>query len=72
MLTRIHVNQHVIKRNRQLGENAHPITVKVGKANRYAHRVEVLGPSLLIYRPEKPLPCGARLWIETRAEVLTS
>jgi len=31
--------------------------------------VKVLGPAEVIYSPDKPLHCGARLWIETRAEL---
>ena len=46
------------------------ITVKTSKSNDYAHQVEVLGPSKVIYRPDKPLSCGAKVWIETTAEVI--
>jgi hypothetical protein len=27
--------------------------------------VEILGSSKLVYRPDKPLSCGAKVWIET-------
>lgn len=65
----IHVNQHVIKRNRLTGENEPPLTVKIkGKAH-YAQEVIINGPSLVIHRPHNPLSCGARVWIETYAEV---
>ena len=60
MLTRIHVNQHIIKRNRKTGRNDPVLTIKTSKSNTYAHEVEILGPSSVIYRPDKPLPCGAR------------
>jgi hypothetical protein len=69
MLTRIHVNQHIIKRNRKTGRNDPVLTIKTSKSNTYAHEVEILGPSSVIYRPDKPLPCGARVWIETYAQV---
>lgn len=46
------------------------ITVKRGKTNQYAHAVEILGPCRIIYRPDKPLSCGATVWIETEAEVV--
>ena len=39
------------------------------KDNRYAREVEILGESKVIYRPDKPLSCGAKVWIETEAEV---
>ena len=31
--------------------------------------VEILGESKVVYSPDKPLSCGARVWIETNAEV---
>ena len=70
MKKRIHVNQHNIKKNRKEGTNLPVITVKTYKDNRYGHEVEILGESKVIYRPDKPLPCGAQVWIETNAEVL--
>lgn len=70
MKTRIHVNQHVIKANSKTGANDPPITVKTYKSNGKAHRVTINGPSTLVYSPDKPLDCGARLWIETEAEVV--
>ncbi len=70
MKTIIHVNQHVIKANAKNGEHEPPITVKTYKSNTYAHEVVINGPCKLVYRPDKPLSCGARLWIETDAEVI--
>ena len=69
MKKKIHVNQHTIKRNAKTGESEPVITVKTYKSNDYAHEVEILGPSRVVYRPDKPLPCGAKVWIETDAEV---
>jgi len=69
MKKKIHVNQHTIKRNAKTGEREPVITVKTYKSNDYAHEVEILGPSRVVYRPDKPLPCGAKVWIETDAEV---
>jgi hypothetical protein len=66
---RIHVNQHIIKRNAKQGTNEPVITVKEGKTNTYAHAVNILGPSRVVYSPNKPLSCGAKVWIETEAEV---
>jgi hypothetical protein len=70
MKTIIHVNQHVIKSNRKGGVNEPVLTVKTYKENRYAHEVEVLGPSRVVYSPDKPLSCGAHVWIETHGEVV--
>jgi len=69
MKKKIHVNQHTIKRNAKTGEREPVITVKTYKSNDYAHEVEILGPSRVVYRPDKPLSCGAKVWIETDAEV---
>jgi len=67
--TRIHVNQHKIRSNKKYNLNEPVITVKTSKSNTYGHEVEVLGPSKIIYSPDKPLSCGARVWIETEGEV---
>lgn len=69
MKTIIHVNQHVIKSNRKTGATDPVLTVKTYKSNTYAHEVEILGPSKVVYSPNKPLSCGAHVWIETQAEV---
>ena len=70
MKTIIHVNQAVLKANLKNGTNDPVITVKTYKSNSYAHEVDILGPSKLVYSPDKPLSCGARLWISTEAEVI--
>ena len=70
MKKKIHVNMHIIRRNHKTGEREPTITVKTSKTNTYAHEVEILGPSKVIYSPDKPLSCGARLWIETDSEVV--
>jgi hypothetical protein len=68
--TIIHVNQHIIKANVKKGENNPPITVKNYKSNTRAYEVEIKGPCRLVYSPDKPLSCGARLWLETTSEVI--
>lgn len=70
MKTIIHVNQHVIKANTKNGTNDPSLTVKTYKSNTYAHSVQILGPSKVIHSPDKPLSCGARVWIETNSEVI--
>ena len=69
MKTIIHVNQHVIKANAKSGANDPVLTIKDYKDNRYAHAVDIKGPSKIVYSPDKPLSCGAKVWIETQAEV---
>jgi len=70
MKTRIHVNQHNIRANRKDGGNRPVISAKTYKGNTVGHEVTINGPSRVVYSPEKPLACGARVWIETEAEVV--
>ena len=65
----IHINQHVIRSNSKTGERKPVITVKTYKDNNYAREVYVDGPCKIVYSPDKPLSCGAKVWIETQAEV---
>ena len=60
----IHVNQHNVRHNRVHGDDLPVITVKCGKRNRYGHEVITTSPIRVVYRPTKPLSCGARVWIE--------
>lgn len=76
MKTIIHVNQHKIKSNRRHGENEAVLTVKTYKSNTYAHEAIIRDANgeevaRVVYRPNKPLPCGAHVWIETHNEVRT-
>jgi len=47
------------------------IVVRVGprmsryKSNVYAHKVKIHGDSEIVYSPDKPLSCGAHVWIQT-------
>ena len=61
---------HVIRSNKKNGTNDPVITVKTYKSNTYGHEVDILGKSKVVYSPDKPLSCGARVWIETDGEVL--
>jgi hypothetical protein len=80
MKKRIHVNQHAIRRNRKRkhdplfadshGSEPEPVlTVKTYKSNNYGHHVFIDGTSKVVYSPDKPLSCGAHVWIETHAPV---
>lgn len=55
-IKRIHVNQHVIRRNLKVKEGPHEpaIAVKEGKKNTYGHGVTVHGPSKVVYSPTSP------------------
>lgn len=64
-LKRIHVNQHKIRAG-----DAAPLSVKHKGKTITCSRVKILGESEVVHRPEKPLSCGARVWIETNARVI--
>lgn len=74
----IHVNQHKIRSNAKNGNNEPVLTCKTYKNNEYGHEVIIYGQdgkeaAKVVYSPNKPLSCGARVWIETTndVEVLT-
>jgi hypothetical protein len=69
MKTIIHVNQHVVRANTKFEENNPVLTVKTYNSNVYANEVIIKGDSRVVYSADKPLSCGARVWIETYAEV---
>ena len=74
MKTVIHVNQHVLRKNTKEGTEEPVLTVKTYKDNRYAktaviHDADGNEVARVVYRPHKPLGCGARCWIETQLEV---
>ena len=69
-IARIHVNQHVIKANAKSGDRNPVFTIKQGGKNTYATRVKVVGEMELVYSPDKPLSCGAKVWIETRGDII--
>ena len=69
-LKRIHVNQHIIKSN-QKNEEKNPVyTIKCNGSVYRAKDLTVSGDLDFVYRPEKPLSCGARCWGETRGRVI--
>lgn len=69
-IKRIHVNQHHIKANRKNGNEDLPVfTVKTSRLNVRGQSVKIIGESETIYSPDKPLSCGARVWVQTTAEV---
>lgn len=72
MKTIVHVNQAVIRRNQKTGANDPPLIARTYKGSTPCHEIEILGPSKIVNRPHDPLPCGARVWIETQSEVVCS
>lgn len=74
MKTIIHVNQHKIRSNAKTGAQEPVLTVKTYKSNDYAYEAIIKDTqgnevARVVYSPDKPLSCGARVWIETQNEV---
>ena len=70
-IKRIVVNKHHVKHNAKHKNKEKPvISVQTSKGPIYGDRVSVRGWGEMIYRPEKPLKCGATVWLETKSEVL--
>jgi len=73
MKTIIHVNQHIIKKNRKEGTVDPVLTCKTYKSNQYASTVIILDKEgneagRFIYS-QQPLSCGASVWFETNNTV---
>ena len=73
MKTVIHVNHHHIKAN-AMGASLPVLTVKDYKQNRKGNEASIIDSAgcvvaKLVYRPDKPLSCGAKVWIETNLKV---
>jgi len=77
MTTIVHVHQQVIRQNLKYGRNEPPLTVKSFRGSIRgrpvkscrAHQVSISGPARIVHDSIRPLPCGARVWIETESEV---
>lgn len=72
--TIIHVNQHKIKANRIHGTCEPVLTCKTYNTNEYGHTARILDNdgneiARVVYSPDKPLSCGAHVWIETKCKV---
>lgn len=74
MKTIIHVNQHKIKQNKKQHIASPVLTVKTYQSNDYAHEAIIMKDGIevarVVYRPNKPLSCGAHCWVETENEVV--
>lgn len=64
----IHVNRAHISMNAKDGGNRPVYTIKDGRKTRYARGVSWNGPTTLVEQGRQ-LPCGARAWVETDAEL---
>lgn len=80
MLHRIHVNTNRIRQNihREAADREPVLTarrytrrgVRTPREVKYGNRIEILDAegrvvATFVYDPDNPLPCGARVWVET-------
>lgn len=69
MISKVYIDRHIIKANTKTDDKKPPISIRQGGKVTKAWEVEFTGPAKLVYRPEKPLSCGATVWIETKHEI---
>ena len=65
----IHINRNIIQKNAKRGETNPVCRVEENGIVTYCMEVDIKGPSRMVYRPDKPRPCGAKLWIETDSDI---
>ncbi len=75
MKTIIHVNQHNVRHNKKHPNDLRPpLTVKDYTQNRKGFEADILDEvgnvvATFVSRPEKPLSCGATVWVQTNLGV---
>ena len=61
----VHINKNVIQQNiKKKPEDRQPVIGIIGAQLGYVHHLEIPAPCRIVYSPDKPLSCGARVWIE--------
>jgi hypothetical protein len=63
-MVRVYVNRHIVAANHKSGARNPPITILCKGKRTHGTTVELIGQSRVVYSPDKPLSCGARVWIE--------
>ena len=71
VIKRIHINQHNIRHNAKNPDDLRPVvTVKTSTGNHKGFKASIHGAVDIIYSPDKPLACGAKVWMQTHDTVL--
>ena len=65
----IHINKNIIQQNAKRGKSNPVCRIEEDGLVRYCMEVDIKGPSRMVYRPNEPRPCGAKLWIETDSDI---
>ena len=66
----LNINRHVIASNKKNNKDEPVLSIKTHKENIYCHGAIINDTegnevARIIYSPDKPLPCGATVWIAT-------
>ena len=63
--TIVHINSNTIKQNiKKERSQRKPVIAIKGAKKSYVHSSEIPAPCRIVYEPDQPLSCGARVWIE--------
>ena len=46
-----------------------PLSCKTSTENIRGYEIKINDHTTVVYRPDQPLPCGAKVWIETTEDV---
>lgn len=69
----IHVAQQAIQKNRRDGTDEPAIIIRTGSKSQRVHELDLVVDGKVIgqmvYRPNDPLSCGARLWLELDTDI---
>jgi hypothetical protein len=67
----VNVNRGTVDSNRKHGWERPPISFRLGRNGGpvYANEIRITGTTTFVYRPDAPLPCGARVWAEVDGTV---
>ena len=60
----IHVNRAIIAANNKNGTDDPAIIVRTYKGSTNHKRVQINGPATFVQSMDKPLSCGAKVWVE--------
>ena len=64
-ITTVNINSNIIRQNiKKRPEEREPTISVRGKEKHYVHQLYIPVPCTIVYSPDKPLDCGARVWIE--------
>jgi hypothetical protein len=71
----LHVAQDAIRKNAKHGTNDPAIIIRDYKSGQRTHEAALMVDGRVVgrfvYRPHKPLSCGARLWLEVDTDIAT-